>query len=398
MPRKDVFQKAFDFKRSTELKAAGLYPFFPEFQGYEGCPPGEIRYHDHHILMFGSNNYMGLTWDPRVREAAIQAVHRYGTGCSGSRMLNGTMDLHVRLEADLADFVGKEAALMFGTGFQTNFGALSALGQKGEVIACDRNNHASILDGLLVAFARTERYRHNDMADLAELLKNLKPDEACLIAVDGVFSMEGDLADLKGIAPLAKEYGVRLYVDEAHGIGVLGANGRGAHEHLGVQDDVDIVMATFSKSFASAGGFVAGPADVIEYIKHFSRAFVYSASMPPASVMTVQKCLDIIRSEPQRREHLLRIGQRVRDEVRALGFQVYDGITPIIPVVIGDDPVKVCSVYYELLNLGVYVNPVVPPAVAEGLLRITCMAVHTDQHVDRLLEAMKKVGKKFAFI
>jgi len=398
MPRKDIFQKAFDFTRARELKAAGLYPFFPEFEGYEGCLPGEIRYQGNSILMFGSNNYRGLTWDPRVREAAAAAIQRYGTGCSGSRMLNGTMDMHVRLEADLADFVGKEAALMFGTGFQTNFGALSALGQKKEAIASDRNNHASILDGLLCAFARTERFRHNDMADLQQLLTGLPPAEPCLIAVDGVFSMEGDLADLNGIVPLAKQYDARLYVDEAHGIGVLGDHGRGACEHLGVEDEVDMVMATFSKSFASAGGFVAGPAEVIDYIQHFSRAFVYSASMPPASVATVQKCLDIIRTEQDSRRHLLRMGQRVRDEIRDLGFEVYDGITPIVPVVIGDDPVSVCSAYHEMLNLGVYVNPVVPPAVSEGLLRITCMSVHTDEHVDRLLEAMKKVGKKFAFI
>ena len=278
MARKDVFQKARDFTRAREIRDAGLYPFFPQFDGYDQCDGAEICTQGRKTLMFGSNNYLGLTRHPQVMEAAAKALRRYGTGCSGSRMLNGTLDLHNDLEGALAEWTGREAALLFGTGFQTNCAALSALGERGDVICCDRNNHASILDGLLVSFATAERYRHNDMDDLEAVLRSLKDAQATLIAVDGVFSMEGDLADLAGITRLARQYQTRVYVDEAHGVGVLGENGRGACEHLGVEQDVDMVMATFSKSFASAGGFVAGPAVVIDYIKHMARAFVLSVS------------------------------------------------------------------------------------------------------------------------
>jgi len=395
---KDIFQKAFDFTRPDEFRQAGLYPFFPEFRGYDESDGAKIRHNDRQLLMFGSNNYLGLTRHPKVMEAAEAALRKYGTGCSGSRMLNGTLDLHVDLEGALAEWSGREKALLFGTGFQTNCGALSAIGERGDVICCDRNNHASILDGLLVSFANTERYRHNDMADLEAVLQSLKPGQGRLIVVDGVFSMEGDLADLQGVTRLGKQYGARVYVDEAHGVGVLGANGRGAAEHLGVEDDVDMTMATFSKSFASAGGFIAGPAAVIEYVKHIARAFVYSASMPPASVAAARAALEIIKDEPERREHLMRLAGMIRAGCRDMGYRIYDGHSAIIPVVIGDDPVAVCRFCQEVLAEGVYVNPVVPPATAEGLIRVTVMAIHAENHVHQLLEVLKRVGQKLGLI
>jgi 8-amino-7-oxononanoate synthase len=296
---KDIFDKATGYTKPDEFRRVGLYPYFTEFSSAADSGEAEVIMGDRPILMFGSNNYLGLTTHPEVKQAAIEAIERYGTGCSGSRMLNGTMTLHVRLEEELAAFMGRAAALVFGTGFQTNFGALSSITQKGDVLIADRNIHASLLDGCLTSFAKTVRFRHNDMADLEKVLASLQPDEGRLIVVDGVFSMEGDTANLPDIVRLAKEYGARLYVDEAHGIGVLGENGRGACEQFGVEEDVDIVMGTFSKSFASIGGFIAARRDVIEYIKHHSRAFIYSASLAPANAAAVLKAIEIIKREPE---------------------------------------------------------------------------------------------------
>ena len=396
---KDVFEKAIGFTKADEFRRAGLYPYFTEFSGAVDSGEAEVMMGDRRILMFGSNNYLGLTTNPEVKAAAIEAIARYGTGCSGSRMLNGTMDLHVRLEEELARFMGRESALVFGTGFQTNLGALSTIAQKGDVIIADRNIHASLLDGCLASFARTTRFRHNDMADLEKVLQSLQPDEGRLIVVDGVFSMEGDTANLPEIVRLAQKYGARFYVDEAHGIGVLGRNGRGATEHYGVESDVDIVMGTFSKSFASIGGFVAARRDVIEFIKHHSRSFVYSASLAPANAAAVLKAIEIIEREPELRERLLQTSARLRRELVALGFRLieantgFDGITPVIPVVV-DDEVLVCKFFWELMSEGIYTNPVLAPAVAHSLLRISCMATHTDEHAERLLEAMHRIGKK----
>src|SRR5215470_18492950 len=298
---RDVFEKAVGFTKADEYRRAGLYPYFTEFTSGADSGEAEVRMGDRRILMFGSNNYLGLTTNPEVKAAAVRAVEQYGTGCSGSRMLNGTMDLHVLLESSLARFMKREAALVFGTGFQTNLGALSTIAQKGDVIIADRNIHASILDGCLASFARTMRYRHNDMPDLEKVLESLPPDEGRIIVVDGVFSMEGDTASLPEIATLARRYGARIYVDEAHAIGVLGRNGRGTAEHYGVESQVDMVMGTFSKSFASIGGFVAARREVIDYIKHHSRAFVYSASLAPANAAAVLKAIEIIQREPERR-------------------------------------------------------------------------------------------------
>jgi 8-amino-7-oxononanoate synthase len=394
---KDLFEKVIAFTKADEFRRAGLYPYFTEFSSGADSGEAEVMMGDRRILMFGSNNYLGLTTNSEVKAAAKEAIDLYGTGCSGSRMLNGTMDLHVRLEDKLAHFMRRESALVFGTGFQTNLGALSTIAQKGDVIIADRNIHASILDGCLASFARTTRFRHNDMADLEKVLQSLEPDQGRLIVVDGVFSMEGDTASLPEIVRLAERYGARLYVDEAHAIGVLGDNGRGTAEHYGVESAVDIVMGTFSKSFASIGGFVAARRDVIEFIKHHSRAFVYSASLAPANAAAVLKAIEIIEREPERREQLKSVSQLVRRELVRLGFKLLDGITPIIPVVV-DDEVLVCKFFWELLNEGIYTNAVLAPAVSHSLVRISCMATHTDDHAERLLEAMHRIGKRLELI
>jgi 8-amino-7-oxononanoate synthase len=394
---KDIFEKATAFTKADEFRKAGLYPYFTEFSGVADTAEVEMRMGDRYILMFGSNNYMGLTTHPEVKAAAIEAIEKYGAGCSGSRMLNGTMDLHVRLEEALARFMNRPAALVFGTGFQTNFGTLSTLAQKGDVIIADRNIHASILDGCLASFAQTTRYRHNDMADLEKVLQGLPADAGRIIVVDGVFSMEGDTANLPEIVKLAKRYSARMYVDEAHAIGVLGAGGRGTAEYYNVEQDVDIVMGTFSKSFASIGGFVASTRDVIEYLKHHSRAFVYSASLAPANAAAVLKSIEIIEREPERRQRLTEIGVRIRSELENLGFRLLKGITPIVPVVV-DDEEKVCRFFWELLNDGVYTNPVLAPAVTHSLIRISCMATHTDEQIERLLEAMSRIGRRLGLI
>jgi len=394
---KDVFEKAAGFTKADEFRRAGLYPYFTEFSSGADSGEAEVMMGDRRILMFGSNNYLGLTTNPEVKAAAKEAIDLYGTGCSGSRMLNGTMDLHVRLEDKLARFMKRESALVFGTGFQTNLGALSTIAQKGDVIIADRNIHASILDGCLASFARTTRFRHNDMADLEKVLASLQPDEGRLIVVDGVFSMEGDTANLTEIVRLAHKYSARIYVDEAHAIGVLGASGRGTAEHFEVEDEVDVVMGTFSKSFASIGGFVASRRDVIEFIKHHSRAFVYSASLAPANAAAVLKAIEIIEREPERRQRLSELSAFLRRELVRLGFKLLEGFTPVIPVVV-DDEVKVCNFFWDLMDEGIYTNPVLAPAVSHSLVRISCMATHTDEQAERLLEAMYRIGKKLELI
>jgi len=394
---KDVFEKAVGFTKADEFRSAGLYPYFTEFTGGADSGEAEVRMGDRRILMFGSNNYLGLTTHPEVKEAAKLAIEKYGSGCSGSRMLNGTMDLHVRLEQTLSRFMRRDAALVFGTGFQTNLGALSTIAQKGDVIVADRNIHASILDGCLASFARTTRFRHNDMSDLEKVLQGLQPDEGRLIVVDGVFSMEGDTANLPEIVRLARQYGARIYVDEAHAIGVLGPSGRGSAEHYGVEADVDIVMGTFSKSFASIGGFIAARREVIEFIKHHSRAFVYSASLAPANAAAVLKAIEIIEREPERRRQLSEMSALLRRELNRLGFKLLDGFTPVIPVVV-DDEEMVCRFFWELMTEGIYTNPVLAPAVTHSLIRISCMATHTSEHAERLLETMYRIGRRLELI
>src|SRR5215470_2402481 len=289
----DIFAKCRAFTRPSELQKAGLYMYFETFGARDGCQPGEVRIGNRKVLMFGSNDYLDLIPHPKVKEAAAHAVRKYGSGCSGSRLLNGTLDLHVKLEAELASFVHKEAAIIFGTGFQANYASLAALTEKGDALLCDHTLHASLVEGALRSPARTARFRHNDLDHLERCLENCPPEERILIVSEGVFSMEGDIADLGGVVRLAKPYGARTYVDEAHGLGVLGPTGAGAAEHLGVLDDVDLVMGTFSKALASVGGFIAGPKVIIDYLKHTARPFVFSASLPAASVAAAQAALEI---------------------------------------------------------------------------------------------------------
>jgi 8-amino-7-oxononanoate synthase len=387
----DIFDKCRTFTRPGDLQAAGLYMYFEVFGDREGCGPGEVRMGARKVLMFGSNDYLDLITHPKVKEAAVQSIKRYGSGCSGSRLLNGTLDIHLKLEAELASFVHKEAAMIFGTGFQANYATLSALTEKGDVMICDHNLHASLVEGALRSPARTVRFRHNDMDHFERCVENCPPEEKIFIVSEGVFSMEGDIADLEGILRVAKPYGARVFVDEAHGIGVLGPTGAGAAEHLGVLDDVDIVMGTFSKSLASVGGFIAAEKAVVDYLKHTARPFVFSASLPAASVAAVAQALEIMRKEPERRLRLLRIAQLLRQELSDRGFAVLPGETAIVPVVIREE-IDLCRLCKTLLEQGIYINPVLRPAAAQNLLRISCTAAHTERHVERLVETLVRVS------
>lgn len=388
----DIFEKCRTFTRPGDLQSAGLYMYFEVFSDREGCQPGEVRLGKRKVLMFGSNDYLDLISHPKVQDAAVQALKKYGSGCSGSRLLNGTLDLHVKLESELAAFTHKQAAIIFGTGFQANYATLSALTEKGDVMICDHNLHASLVEGALRSPARTVRFRHNDLDHFERCLENCPPEERILVVSEGVFSMEGDIADLRGILKLAKPYGARVYVDEAHGIGVLGATGAGAAEHLGVLDDVDIIMGTFSKSLASVGGFIAGDRTVVDYLKHTARPFVFSASLPAASVAAVAEALQVMKKEPERRLRLLRIANLLRDELRARGFSVLPGETAIVPVVVQSE-IDLCRLCKKLLEEGIYINPVLRPAAAQNLLRISCTAAHTEKHVDRLVTTLARVAR-----
>jgi 8-amino-7-oxononanoate synthase len=389
----DIFEKCRTFTRPNDLKEAGLYMYFETFGDREGCQPGEVRLGSKKVLMFGSNDYLDLITHPQVKEAAARAIHRYGSGCSGSRLLNGTLDLHVKLEAELAAFVRKEAAMIFGTGFQANYATLSALTEKGDVMICDHNLHASLVEGALRSAARVMRFRHNDLDHFERCLNNCPSEEKVLVVSEGVFSMEGDLADLRGLVNLAKPYSARIYVDEAHGLGVLGETGAGAAEHLGVLDEVDIVMGTFSKALASVGGFIAGSHEVVDYLKHTARPFVFSASLPAASVAAAEAALAIIQQEPERRWGLLRLAGQLREELRAQGFQVLDGETAIVPVVIRDE-VDLCRLCKALLAEDIYINPVLKPAAVQNLLRISCTSAHTEAHIERLVATLKRVAQE----
>jgi len=387
----DIFEKCRAFTRPGELQKAGLYLYFGTFGDREGCQSGEVRLGSSNVLMFGSNDYLDLITHPQVTEAAVQAIRRYGSGCSGSRLLNGTLDLHVELEVELAAFVRKEAAMIFGTGFQANYAALSALTEKGDVMICDHSLHASLVEGALRSVARVMRFRHNDLDHFERCLNNCGPGARILVVSEGVFSMEGDLADLRGLVNLSKSNGARIYVDEAHGLGVLGQTGAGAAEHLGVLDDVDIVMGTFSKALASVGGFIAGPREVVDYLKHTARPFVFSASLPAASVAAARAALEIIRKEPERRLRLLQMAHALRAELRACGFSVLDGETAIVAVMIREEG-DLCRLCKALLAENIYINPVLKPAAAQNLLRISCTSAHTEAHIDRLVATLTRVA------
>jgi 8-amino-7-oxononanoate synthase len=350
------------------------------------------------MIMVGSNNYLGLTNHPKVKEAAINAIKKYGTGCAGSRFLNGTLDIHVKLEEKLAGFMRKDAALIFSTGFQVNLGVISALIGKDDVVIIDKMDHASIIDGCRLSFGEIKKFKHNDMADLERLLGEYE-DKDKLIVVDGVFSMEGDIAHLPEIVALAKKYGARVMVDDAHGIGVLGKTGRGTAEHFGLEDEVDLIMGTYSKSLASIGGFISGSSDVIHYIKHFARSLIFSASPPPASVASVSAAVDIIENEPERREKLWKTTKRMFDAFKNLGFMVGPSQTPIIPIVVGEDE-KAFTMAIMLQEEGVFANVAVSPAVPNGraLIRTSYMATHTDEHLDIVINAFKKTGRQLGII
>lgn len=391
----DILEKCSKFQKAKTLISHGLYPYF---RVIESAQDPVIVLNGRKMIMVGSNNYLGLTNHPKVKEAAIEAVKKYGTGCAGSRFLNGTLDIHVQLEEKLARFSRKEAALIFSTGFQVNLGVISALVGKDDVVIIDKMDHASIIDGCRLSFGEVRKFRHNDMTDLERVLQENEEKDK-LVVVDGVFSMEGDIAYLPDIISLAKKYGARVMVDDAHGIGVLGKTGRGTAEHFGLEDDVDLIMGTYSKSLASIGGFIAGSDDVIHYIKHCARSLIFSASPPPASVASVSAAVDIIEAEPERREQLWKNTEKMLNGFRDIGFQTGNSQTPIIPVIVGDDE-NAFRMGMMLQEEGVFANVAVTPAVPNGmaLIRTSYMATHTDEHLDIVLTAFKKVGKALGLI
>jgi 8-amino-7-oxononanoate synthase len=391
----DLFAKCLKFTKAKELMAVGLYPYF---RVIESAQDPIVTMNGRKMIMVGSNNYLGLTNHPKVKEAAIEAVKKYGSGCAGSRFLNGTLDIHVALEEKLARFMRKEAAVVFSTGFQVNLGVISALIGKDDVAIIDKMDHASIIDGCRLSYGDVRKFKHNDMADLERILQE-EAEKGKLIVVDGVFSMEGDIAELPEIVSLARKYGARVMVDDAHGIGVLGKTGRGTAEHFGLEAEVDLLMGTYSKSLASIGGFVAGSADIIHYIKHFARSLIFSASPPPASVAAVVAALDIIENEPERIKRLQDITKRMLESFKALGFETGPSQTPIIPIIVGEDETAF-RMAMMLQEEGIFANVAVSPAVPQGkaLIRTSYMATHTDEQLDAVLKAFKKVGKEMGII
>ncbi len=387
----DLFEKCNRFDRANALKRQDLYPYFLEISENHA---EEVVCEGRSMIMIGSNNYLGLTHHPRVKEAAVEAVRRYGSGCTGSRFLNGTLDLHNELERRLARFARKEAALTFSTGFQVNLGVISTLAGKNDVILCDRENHASIFDGCRQSYATLRKYRHSDMEDLERQLAMVPEHAGRMIVTDGVFSMKGDLCDLPSIVRLARKYGARIVLDDAHGIGALGVGGRGTAEHFGLEDDVDLVVGTFSKSLASLGGFVAGQANVIDYVKHTARALMFSASPAPASAAATLAALDIVENEPERRARLWSNVRRMCKAFLELGYDVGMSKSPIIPIPVGGD-VETFRFWRQLHEEGIFTNPVVSPAVAagEGLLRTSYMATHTIEELDRVIEVFARLGR-----
>jgi 8-amino-7-oxononanoate synthase len=392
----DVFQKAFEYDLYEVYKAKGLYPYF---RPIETGNDTEVSINGKKMIMLGSNSYMGLTFNEKTMQGAIEAVRSHGTGCAGSRFLNGTLDLHVDLELKLARFMGKEAALLFSTGMLANMGVLSTIVGRNDIVFVDKGDHASIIDGVRLSFSRVSKYKHNDMDDLGRLLEEAGSEPGKLIVVDGVFSMEGDIADLPGIVDLAKKHGARVMVDEAHAIGVLGKNGMGTAEHFGLQNEVDIQMATFSKTFATIGGFIVSNTKVIEFLKHHSRALIFTASPPPAVLGAVNAALDIIANEPQRRVRLLQIAVKMRSAFKEMGYDVGPTQTPIVPLIIGDMD-KCFMLWREVTDRGLFVNPAIPPAVPPGhsLIRTSYTATHTDEQLDFALDVFRKAGKKLGII
>ena len=391
----DIFDKAFNYTAAREMQAVGLYPYFLPLEDTEGT---EVVIDGRRILMIGSNNYLGLTTDPRVRKAAIDAVARYGTSCTGSRFLNGPLALHKEAEVRLAKYVGKEAALVFSTGYQVNLGVISCLVGRGDVVVADKDDHASIVDGCMLALGEMRRFSHNDLDHLDRVLAKLEPEIGRMVVVDGVYSMGGDLAPLPELVEICKRHSARLMVDDAHSIGVMG-RGRGTAAHYGVTDQVDLIMGTFSKSFASLGGFIAGDESVIHFIQHNARSLIFSASMPASNVAAVLAALDIMENEPELVDRLWQVTERMRTGLKALGFRMGPSCTPIIPIIIGEME-KTFLAWKMCFEAGLYTNAVVAPAVPpdQCMLRTSYMATHTDEEIDRALSILGEVGRKLALI
>ncbi len=393
----DLFQKCRTFQDAKILMETGLYPFFRPIEKSTGAT---VTTHGAKRVMIGSNNYLGLTHHPRVKEAAKRAIDEFGTGCTGSRFLNGNLITHEKLEQELASFLGKEACLVFATGFLANQGSLSCVVGRKDAIFSDKENHASIVEGTRLALGETIRYPHNDTVALEKILTERRSQyEGAMIVADGVFSMTGEIVDLPGLVTLASHYQCKLYIDDAHSLGVLGNLGRGTGSHFNLNDEVDIVMGTFSKSFASIGGFVAGSIDTIHYIKHKARPFMFSAAMPPAAVATVLECLRVVKEEPEIHTKLWKNARKMKQGLTSAGFDTLKSLTPIIPVVIGDD-MQTFAFTKALYDNGVFATPVVQPAVQEGnaLIRTSFMSTHTEEDLDYVLEVFYKLGKQFGMI
>ena len=384
------------FTRAQELKSLGMYPYFRVIESDQDT---EVIINGKKVLMFGSNSYLGLTNHPEIKKATIEAVNKYGSGCAGSRFLNGTLDIHIQLEEQLAEFVGKEAALVFSTGFQVNIGVIPALLSRQDYLILDELDHACILEASRLTFAKTMKYKHSDLASLEKVLKNCEPDRIKLIVSDGIFSMDGDIANLPGMVELAKKYNANIMMDDAHSLGVIGRNGRGTADHFGLTNDVDLIMGTFSKSLASIGGFIAANKSVIEYLKHHARSLIFSASISPAATASVLAALQIIKREPERIEHLWELTHYTLDRLHQLGFDTGLSCTPIIPIYVRDD-IKTFQLSKMLLDEGIFVNPVTSPAVAkeDTLIRFSLMATHTKEQIDRAIDKIYSLSKQLEIL
>ena len=391
-----LFEKCRGFTKAREIQAAGLYPYFKPISHSEDTVvviDGKER------VMMGSNNYLGLTHHPQVLDAARAALQRYGSGCTGSRFLNGTLDLHEQLESELAEFFGKEACIVFSTGYQANLGVISALVGRADVVFLDKLDHASLVDGAKMSHGETERFTHGDLGNLERKLQRVPAGTGTMIVVDGVYSMEGDIADLPGLSRVAEKYGSALVVDDAHSVGVLGPKGDGTAAHYGMTAEVDLTVGTFSKSLASIGGFAAGDESVIHFLKHHSRPLIFTAALPPANTAGVLAALHVMKAEPWRREQLWKNARRLQDGLRGLGFDIGPTETPIVPVLIG--PLEKTFLFWRMLfDAGVFTNPVVPPAVppSQCRLRTSLMATHTDEQIERALETFGRLGKELGVI
>lgn len=387
----NVFDKCYGFQRAHVAKKAGYYPYFIPLDENEGT---EASYHGHRLVMIGSNNYLGLTIDPRVKSAAKEAIDRYGSSCTGARFLNGTLALHEELERELAELVGKESALVFSNGYQVNLGVISSLVGRRDVAIIDHDDHASIIDGCRLSLSEARRFRHNDMDHLDHVLRTCSDRTGKLVIVEGVYSMGGDVAPLPEVVELCKKYNCQLMVDDAHGIGVMG-QGRGTAAHFGLSDDVDLIMGTFSKSLASLGGFIAGDAQVIHYIKHFARTMIFSASVTPPNAAAALAAVRIIREEPERVRRLAEVSARMKQEFIAMGLDVGDTETPIVPVILGDE-MTTLGTWRALFDAGIFTNAVIPPAVSPNAsrLRTSFMATHTDEQLDTVVKTFREVLSK----